>query len=129
MACGYCDVPGHSIGECPERLEDKYGMASDYDSDDDDIRTDGGVENRAPVQFVDATPNNECLGCGAHVTPQTVRGYGDNDGNLYACNQCSTPRDLRQGAGKDPDYNPERDRGRASVSGYHPIFPGAGGDS
>lgn len=56
MPCGYCDIPGHSIDVCPERLKDLYGTASDpsgygeqlVDADGDDetndkeIRTDGG---------------------------------------------------------------------------------------
>lgn len=78
-----------------------------------------------PLWSPDAT-THECRGCGSHVTPQMVRGYGTNDGRLFACTNCSTPRDLRQGAGKDPHYDPERDRGQSTASGYHPIFPQRG---
>ncbi|WP_425603079.1 DUF7563 family protein [Halosolutus gelatinilyticus] len=65
---------------------------------------------------------HHCLSCGAHVHERTIAGYGDNDGNLFACPDCSTPRDLRQGAGRDPDYDLEEDRGQSTASGYHPIF-------
>lgn len=76
-------------------------------------------------QPIDET-HHHCLGCGEHVHPDTPRVYGDNDDDLFACVSCSTPRDLRQGAGKDPDYDPLVDRGDTSEN--HPIFDGVGGD-
>lgn len=96
--------------------------------DDSDLVTDGGVD-RARWTPYGVSSSNQCLGCGAHVTPSLVRGYGTNDGRLFACLECSTPRDLRQGAGRDPDYDPETDRGRSTASGYHPIFGGGETDA
>lgn len=66
--------------------------------------------------------HSHCLGCGEHVQPGTIRIYGTNDGRLFACIQCSTPRDLRQGAGMNPDYDPAEDRGETSDK--LPVFNG-----
>lgn len=90
---------------------------------DDVLETDGWVDCAA-VRFANAGTNNEYLGCSGHVQPGTVRIYGKNDGRLDACPACSTPRNLRQGAGKDPDYDPAVDRGKSTASGYHPIVGG-----
>lgn len=87
------------------------------------------MTDQPPVRFANAGTNNECLGCGGHVQPGTIRVYGDNAGRLYACPSCSTPRDLRQGAGKNPEYDPETHRGSSTMSGYHPLFGGPDDES
>lgn len=67
-----------------------------------------------------------CRNCGEHVLEQTARVFGDNRDRLWHCNSCVSLRDLAQGAGTDPDYDPSIDRGQSSEN--HPIFPGAGGE-
>lgn len=42
-----------------------------------------------------------CRNCGAHVSPRFVRVFGNNEDELYHCLECSTFRDLQQGAGTD----------------------------
>lgn len=49
MRCSYCKREGCNVETCPDRLEDKWGVASDYrpdgekrTDDDREIRTDGG---------------------------------------------------------------------------------------
>jgi len=43
-----------------------------------------------------------CKNCGEYVTKQFVRVFGANDGSVYGCMNCSTGRDLREGAGTQP---------------------------
>ncbi len=47
--------------------------------------------------------NNECDGCGAHVTPQFRRAYEDDDGLLHGCPNCLTGAEIRKGLATDPD--------------------------
>jgi len=67
-----------------------------------------------------------CRNCGTHVTNRTIGVFGV-DGVLYHCTSCPDicARDMRQGAGKDPDYDPLVDRGDTSEN--HPIFNGGDG--
>ncbi len=67
----------------------------------------------------DDEPQHRCETCGTHVHPDMIRVYGDENGDLYACIECSTPRDLRQGAGVDPTYERGPSRGD-----HHPVFGG-----
>ncbi len=49
-----------------------------------------------------ASTNNECDGCGAHVTPQFRRAYEDDDGLLHGCPTCLTGHEIRNGLATDP---------------------------
>ncbi|WP_226043327.1 hypothetical protein [Natrinema sp. DC36] len=79
------------------------------------------------VDTLSVDTHRTCRNCGTHVTKQTIRVFGV-EGVLYHCPSCPSicARDLRQGAGKDPDYDPVEDRG--DTSEHHPIFNGKGGD-
>lgn len=80
------------------------------------------------VDTLSVDSHRTCRNCGTHVDKGTIRVFGV-DGVLYHCTNCESPeiywRDMRQGAGKDPDYDPLTDRGRSSDN--HPIFPGGDG--
>lgn len=39
-----------------------------------------------------------CNACGSYVTPKFLRVFGDNDDRVAACLNCSTMRELAQGA-------------------------------
>lgn len=69
------------------------------------------------------TPANRCRNCGKHVTDALVRGYSDNDDVLWHCPDCPDlcARDMRNGAGKNPDYDPARDRVQSTRSGHYPM--------
>ena len=45
---------------------------------------------------------NTCESCSEPVSTQFARVFGDSDGTLWACQSCSTTRDLQQGAGAAP---------------------------
>ena len=51
---------------------------------------------------VEADPSH-CLNCGAHVTPEFRRGYGDDRNRVHRCPDCDTYTRLSSGsaAGKD----------------------------
>ncbi|WP_435551939.1 hypothetical protein [Natrinema sp. CGMCC1.2065] len=72
MPCGYCDLSGHSIDVCPERLEEYHGLPSDNCEDEDEeqekeIATDGGLW--------------DCPDCGRSVHPLV---------NPLRCPRCQT---------------------------------------
>ncbi|WP_256545939.1 DUF7563 family protein [Halobellus inordinatus] len=59
--------------------------------------------------------DNRCRHCGAHVTHDFRRVYGDQDGNVHRCRECDTAVRIQQGsaAGRDvrtPD--PQESPGR-----------------
>ncbi len=55
-----------------------------------------------------------CQNCGEPVLDGTARVFGDNQNRLWHCRECLSQRDLHNGAGFRPDYDPERDRGDSS---------------
>ncbi|WP_276257166.1 DUF7563 family protein [Halomontanus rarus] len=63
-----------------------------------------------------------CQNCGTEHTLQFARVFGDSTDTLFHCEECDniSYRDLKQGAGSDPDYDPAVDRGTASEN--TPIF-------
>lgn len=67
---------------------------------------------------------NRCQNCDSHVHPRTILVYGTNGGVLHHCHNCEGIfyRDLRHGAGCDPEYDPETDRERNLTSDNHPIY-------
>lgn len=77
------------------------------------------------AQTLSVDAHRTCRNCGTHVDKGTIRVFGV-DGVLYHCMSCESPpicaRDMRQGAGKDPDYDPLEDRGQTSEN--HDIFGG-----
>lgn len=40
-------------------------------------------------------PPNRCRGCGAHVSAEFRRTYGDADGRVFACPDCATYREMK----------------------------------
>lgn len=46
--CSYCGRPGCGYDTCPERLEDKYGVASDY-SEEFERKEDDDTEPASEV--------------------------------------------------------------------------------
>lgn len=40
---------------------------------------------------------NTCAHCGAFVTAEFVRVFGNNNGKVHGCLDCGTARDLREG--------------------------------
>lgn len=49
-----------------------------------------------------ATATTTCQDCGATVSPRFVRVFGDNDGTVHGCLECSTYTDLANGECTDP---------------------------
>ena len=49
----------------------------------------------------------ECRNCGAHVSEDYARVYGDGDHVVHHCLHCDSPKFLRAGssAGRDPDIS------------------------
>lgn len=43
----------------------------------------------------------ECRNCSSHVTVQFARVFGDNDGTVYRCLECSTRAGANEGAKSD----------------------------
>lgn len=55
MPCSYCGVPGCNVDTCPERLEAKFGLPSEYIDDidgesDEEIPKDGDYRTAAEVR-------------------------------------------------------------------------------
>jgi hypothetical protein len=44
-----------------------------------------------------------CQDCGSFVTPRFARVFGDNDGNVFGCNECLSFRGLTKGEGAAPE--------------------------
>ena len=42
--------------------------------------------------------STQCRHCGAYVSSQFARVFGDNDDEIHRCIECSTLRDLQEGA-------------------------------
>ena len=136
MPCSYCGIGGHGVDKCPNRLEEKFGTGDDFDDDDKDIRTDGGTlrldgRHWMPTGKTDTQSPHACRNCGSQHTRQYVRVYGSNDNTLWHCHDCDEPeicgRDMKQGAGTDPDYDPAADRGE--TTDQFPLFSSGGTDS
>lgn len=49
----------------------------------------------------DEAQSAKCEHCGAHVSPPFVRVFGDNTGTLHRCLECTTFRELQEGAGSN----------------------------
>ncbi|MFC6720866.1 hypothetical protein ACFQGT_00275 [Natrialbaceae archaeon GCM10025810] len=88
--CSYCGREGCHVETCPDRLESKFGVASDYRADgekrtDDDreIRTDGGVE--LPMNWPETFTDPE-LDCNHAFTWDTAEGE-------YLCMYCGESRE------------------------------------
>lgn len=68
---------------------------------------------RLPVD--DASPG-ECQFCGTAVSKQFRRVFGDNVGRAHACHECSTQRELYEGAAAQADHTPDSiERGHTST--------------
>ncbi|WP_312908495.1 DUF7563 family protein [Natronosalvus caseinilyticus] len=52
---------------------------------------------------------NRCLNCETRVLEGTIRVFGSNDGDLFACPACTPLRDLQRGAGSNPDFTRQED--------------------
>jgi len=50
----------------------------------------------------DGTDATTCENCGTHVSASFVRVFGDNDGTLHRCSECTTVSELMDGLGCDP---------------------------
>ena len=46
---------------------------------------------------------NECRNCGGRVSADFARVFGDNDGVVHRCMQCTCQAHLFHGGGADPD--------------------------
>lgn len=69
-----------------------------------------------------ASSGTVCQNCGTKLTRQFARVFGDNRDVAHHCGDCEeiSYRDLKWGAGSNPDYDPETDRGSSSENA--PIF-------
>lgn len=76
---------------------------------------DGDGRQHQPVvdwaQNNDCATNNACENCGGHLTPDFVRVYGDEDGDVHRCPNCSTMRERLAGKATDPDREVDQYRG------------------
>lgn len=112
--------------------EEHAGRSVDTDTEDEDdqeLVTDGGTLRNPDRPQWTPTPHDDgprCRNCESHVLEQTARVFGDNQDRLFHCPHCLSVRDLKFGAGTDPDYDPAEDRGQTSDK--HPIFPDTEGD-
>lgn len=72
--------------------------------------------------------HRQCRNCGSHIQTQTARVFGDENDDLWHCHNCEniTQRDMKAGAGRDPDYDPRTDRLATGSSGRNPIFHDGG---
>lgn len=43
--------------------------------------------------------STRCRNCGTYVSSQFAKVFGDNEDEIHRCIECSTLRDLQQGAG------------------------------
>lgn len=60
------------------------------------------MEHRLTTRGDHSVTRRQCENCGEYVTKQFIRVFGANDGSVYACTNCTTGRDLRNGAGAEP---------------------------
>lgn len=51
----------------------------------------------------------ECQNCGGYVSHEWVRVFGDRQGEVHACYDCSSARHRNDGATYDPEYSDDRD--------------------
>ncbi|WP_137290952.1 DUF7563 family protein [Natronorubrum halophilum] len=68
------------------------------------------------------TSRSACNHCGAYVTDQFCRVYGDNDDRVHRCGECDSYRRLTRGSAAgvnvsipDPETSPGRHGGEADV--------------
>jgi hypothetical protein len=47
-----------------------------------------------------------CENCGAHVTDNFARVFGDKDGTVHACMECEGATAVKRGAAAKPDRDP-----------------------
>ncbi|ELZ08487.1 hypothetical protein C479_14148 [Halovivax asiaticus JCM 14624] len=86
--CSYCGRPGCGYDECPERLEDKLGVPSDYDPDcEGELKTDGGTSTDGVDRPTVGVDTLEYDGAETHT---------DSDGEVvtrhyYECPNCGFP--------------------------------------
>jgi len=50
---------------------------------------------------------NTCQNCGETVSDQFRRVFGDNDGVVHACSNCTAAREYFEGAAATPGYTPD----------------------
>ncbi len=46
-----------------------------------------------------------CQNCGAFVTEQFAKTFGDNEETVHACRDCKGMTAVKRGAGAKPDYD------------------------
>lgn len=61
-----------------------------------DRRTDSGRTRRG------GTYEHRCLSCDTYVSADFARVFGNNDDTIYACLNCTTLADLRDGQAVEP---------------------------
>lgn len=57
-------------------------------------------EDWSPDTTGDRTAEHRCLNCGAHVSPDFLRVFGDNENVVEGCVECMTVRRLTSGPGQ-----------------------------
>jgi len=57
------------------------------------------ASERTRIAGISAGGRTECKNCGAFVTKQFARVFGDNRNRVHACIECSTLASLREQAG------------------------------
>lgn len=93
-------------------------------AEDRQLRADGGTVRPQWTPTADAD-GHRCQNCGTQVTRQFARVFGDAETDtLWHCPDCEDIcyRDLKQGAGARPDYDPAVDRGQTTE--HYPVFGG-----
>ncbi|WP_435346390.1 DUF7563 family protein [Haloarchaeobius sp. HRN-SO-5] len=53
------------------------------------------------VRLRESSDAGTCENCGAHLSSSFVRVFGDNDGTLHRCSECSTVSELMSGLGSN----------------------------
>lgn len=80
-------------------------MSSDQRSLDDFGGAGRSKNGLGPGVWAPQNTQQQCRSCGAHVTQQFARVFGDNGDEVHACHNCAMAAALMNGAAADTDYN------------------------
>jgi hypothetical protein len=72
----------------------------------------------SPQQAEDNAENqSQCQSCGNHVSRDFARVFGNNDGEVWACRDCTTATAIRGGATRSEDADGTRNLANTGTGG------------